>query len=657
MGAAAPRAPDGVTARYARVVVEGAPAHLDRPFDYAVPDGVELGVGRRVRVVFNGRRATGWVAAISGTTDVDPARIREVAQVDGEATWFDADDLDLWRWVADRFAASLASVVRHALPKRVQAVESEAARWPPATPPVPSDRPPCAVTAWRPYDASALLRATADASAAQGSWWLRTPADADEPALVADLVTRCLASGRSALICVPDPASPVAAAALDAAGSVGADWRSVPGRSAGAEARARHRSFLRARAGLDRVVVGERAAVFAPVRDLGLIVVADEANPAHKERRAPRHHVREVALARAHMVGASGLVLGDLPSAALVELCDAGHVTEVAADRTTERDGAPRVDVVDLDAQRPGARSARFAEPTQRAISEVVRSGGAVVVLAARGGQGSALACRRCRERRRCVDCDGSLRVARAADELPDGHWVCGACGWTGPPSACPECRSEAHSPLAAGAGRLATELASSFPAAEVVRMEGFDAPGPTRRPAIAVMTRGSVVGRPAWLGDERALVVMGDADAFVNRPSVDATEDALRLAMATGRWASRIVVQTREPLHPALQALVRWDAHGWWARERVWRGDLGWPPALRLIAITAPDAVADEVGRSVRTQLTGEEVVLGPDQSGALLVKTPGLRGTLSALAPLRAAWAKDHARVRIDVDPVDAG
>jgi len=187
--------------------------------------------------------------------------------------------------------------------------------------------------------------------------------------------------------------------------------------------------------------------------------------------------------------------------------------------------------------------------------------------------------------------------------------------------------------------------------------MEGFDAPGPTTRPAIAVMTRGSVVERPAWLGDERAaVVVVPDADAMLGRAALDAAEDALRLWMAVGRWSDRVILQTRDPRHHAVQALVRWDPDGFWRREAERRAELGYPPARSLIRLTAPPQRAAEVAAALRAGLPAADDVLGPDPDGALLVKSADLRGTLQALTPLRYAWAQADAKVRIDVDPVSA-
>ena len=610
-------------------------------------------------MLFAGRRRRGWVVAVADTSET-PERVREISAVDGDRTWFDEDDLRLYRWVATRFAGTLADVLRHAMPQRVAAVEREPAFGEPgrsdadpppkgrnaasesSQPPRAGGQAPCASTAWRPYSASALLRATASRSAEQGAFWLRTLPGDDPDVLVADLVGRTMWSGRSVLVLVPDPASTLPDTALGVAGAAGVDLRTDIERH-------RYRAFLRGRAGSATVAVGERGAAFTPLRDLGLVVVHDEANPAYKERRSPRHHAREVALARARMAGATCVLLGDLPSANLWRLLRDGHVTTVAAGRADERRAAPRIDVADTSDPRPTARRTRFGDLANRALKESVRADGAAVVLASRGGQGAALVCRSCRMRLRCPVCTGSLSVAK------DDGWRCPACSWAGAPFACPECGDERFAPLAAGAGRLAAELTRGHPTAEVVRMEGFDAPGPTRRPGVGVMTRGSVVTRPAWLRDQAAdVVVVPDADAMLLRPGYDAAEDALRLWMAAARWAPRTVVQTREPANHAVQALVRWDPEGFWEREVEQRDDLGFPPAASLIRLTAPDmAVANDVAATLRTVLAPRDV-LGPDPSRAILIKTRDLRATLAALRPLREDWGKGDRKIRVDVDPV---
>ena len=642
---------------YARVVVDVRPAHLDRPFDYAVPDGVFVGVGQRVRVPFAGRRRTGWVVGTTDEPETAVGRIKPIALVQGDARWFDEADLRLYRWVADRWAGTLADVLRHAMPERVAAVEAEAASWQPPGVIEPADKAPCPAGAWKPYQCSALLKAVASVDPGDpppAFWWRPLPGD-DVAAMAADLVARTLSAGRTALVLAPDPASPALEAALAVAGPAGADLRGDRSE------RDRYRAFLAMRSGHARVVVGERGAALAPCPNLGLVLVDDEANPAYKERRSPRHQARDAALARARFAGATAVLLGDLPSAALWRLLSEGHVAAVRAHRPTERERAPRVDVADLSGPQPGGR-ARLTNVASRRLTEAMAAGRAAVVLAARGGQGAALVCTGCGSRLACPVCDGSIRPVREPDGSSGGAGQapgreCPACGWSGLQHPCPDCGDDRTSPLAAGAGRLAQELSRSYPEADVARMEGFDAAGPSGRPAIGVMTRGSVVSRPRWLlGDRADLLVIPDADAMRARPALEAAEDALRLWMAAAREADRVVVQTREAGDAAVQALVRWDPDGFWRREAEWRGELGYPPARSLVRVTArAEGVA--VGQALGESLPGGDEVLGPDQDGVLLVKSAAIWATLAALRPLREAWDRDGRGVRIDVDPVVAG
>ncbi|MGH8900260.1 MAG: hypothetical protein ACRDYA_00900 [Egibacteraceae bacterium] len=633
-------APPGREPLYARVVVDVTPAHLDHPFDYLIPEGVRVEIGQRVRVPFAGRRRAGWVVEVSAEPGIEPDRIRPLARIDGPTIWFDAMDLRLCRWVADRYAGSLADVLRHAFPPRVARVEAEAAAWPVAEPWPSAPRPPCPEKGWRPYRASRMLRA-ASRPAGEAFFWRPLPSD-DVTAMAGDLVARAFAAGRSVLLLVPDPSSPLPHVALSLAGPDGVDLR---GGCSDAE---RYRAFLRGRTGHIRLVVGERSAALAPLAHLGLVIVEDEANPAYKERRSPRHHAREVALARTRLVGATCVLIGDLPSAAAWRHRTEGHLEFVQADRAVQRERLARVEVVDRGDARPGAHRGRFSARTVQALATVIAAGGVAVVLATRRGQGAVLACRGCGRRLACPVCMGSLGAV-------DHGWSCAACGWSGPAEACATCGDARSTPLAAGVGRLAQELARSHPRAEVVRMEGFDAPGPASRPGIAVMTRGSVVRQPPWLDGQLAdLAAIVDADAMLRRGTLDAAEDALRLWLGVTRWSRHVIIQTRERGHPAIQALVRRDPDGFWEREAERRAELRYPPAGWLVRVTGPDSDGDRVAVELRDHLPAQDEVLGPSIEGAVLVKSPELRGTLGALTPLRHAWGYGDRKVRVDVDPL---
>ena len=655
--------PSASDVAYARVVVEVEPPHLDRLFDYRVPEelAVEVAVGSRVQVTFAGRRRRGLVVALTGTTEVDASRVRPLARVLGPHAWCTPAEIDVLTWAGRRFAAPVADVVRHALPDRTVDVERRAAAagwFPPGAAPRPADPPAPDTVGWSPYaDAGrGLIDAARDGAGA--FYWRPLPGE-DVGTRLVELAGTTLAAGRDVVVVVPDPASAVADAVAAAFGDLAVDVRGGP------SPRVTYQRWLRARCGQARVVVGERGVAFWPVARLGLAVVIDESNPALKERRSPRHHAREVLLERARRAGGVGLLVGTVPSAQAWRLLAARRLATVTPPRALERDGAPLVRV----ATGEGRARTRLAPVAVQALRAATGRGEYGIVLAARRGEGRALVCARCGTRFRCPSCGSS--VARAGARDP--RVFCTTCGWQSRGRArCPDCSDTRFVPLAAGAERLGAELDRMLRTTTVAVLEGYAQPPPPP-PAVLVMTRGSVLDHPP--GPVGA-VVLPDLDGQLRRPALDAAEDALRLSMGVARLAvagrhhagrgapgrdrdreALVVVQTDDPQHHAVQALVRWDPGGFWRQEAALRRPLRFPPAAAAVRLdVAGDGapVADDLAAS----LPATDEVMGPlvgEGRAQFLVKTDDRVATLTALDPLRRRWSHDGVEVRVDVDPVD--
>lgn len=654
----------GPTPRIARVIVEGAPLHLGDTLDYlASPD---LRVGHRVELTLAGRRTRGLVVGLSDVSSVPTSHLRPVGRLLGAAPWTDEEGIALLRWAARRFGAPLGDVVRHALPGRVVDEErraEEAGWWPPQDGrdvEAPGGRvrssPPDTGSPehdWSAYGATGQELRDA-AAAGSGSFLLEPLPGEDLAVAVADLARRCLDAGRDVLVLVPGPVSAVADAVralVPADGCV--DLRGGP------TPRMAYRGWMRARAGLARVVVGERSAAFVPLPRLGLAVVVDEADPTHKERRSPRHHVREVVLERARRARGVGLCTADVPSAVARTLLTEGRLVAVAGERTLVAARRPTV-LLETGALEARARLSRAA---LRTLRDAVAGEGYGVVLAARRGEGRALVCGTCGDLVRCSRCGAT--VARS----PEGGWWCAACGTRSSRAPrCERCGPSALSPLAAGAERLGEELRRSLDVAVAV-LEGHAPPVPPP-PAVLVMTRGSVLDRPPPEGPVLG-VVLPDLDGALRRPTLDAAEDALRLAFRVAGWTvtSRplprpgapptVVVETRDPAHHALRALRDWDASAFWDEEEALRRPVGLPPCRRAIRLEG--AVSSELADRVRRHVAPGDVVVGPlpldDGRGALLVLLDDRQATLTALAPLREERSRRGAELRLDVDPVDLG
>lgn len=654
----------------AQVVLDAAPLHLEGPLDYLIPTGMTAAVGQRVEVTLRGRRAKGLIVGLAERSDVPAAKLRPVARMLGDFPWVRDDELDMLRWAAGRFAAPLGDVVRAALPNRVIDVERIATKdgWFPADPVQGTDprrqrtaaieggpaAPHPTTEAWRSYGAGGAELRTAVREGSGSFLWRPLPGE-DVAARLVELARDCLAGGRDVLLIVPDPASPTADALLSALDVEAVDVRGGPSE------RAAYRAWLRCRVGAVRVAVGERGAAFLPLERLGLAIVLDEASPVHKERRSPRHHVREVVLERARRAGGVGLAVGTVPSAIARSLVVDGRLTAVVGDRASEEARRPRVrlETGDMEAR------ARISRAGVGVLRDALARGGYGVVLAARRGEGRSLVCTRCGDVVRCSACSAS--IARRSG----GGWWCHACGTSSSRApTCMRCGPVELAPLAAGAERLAAELARTLDGTVAV-LEGYAAEVPDP-PAILVMTRGSVLDRAPSAAPVHG-VVLPDLDGALRRPVLDAAEDALRLAFAVAGWivAGRgtavtedggpdVVVETRDPDHHALRALAAWDPDLFWEAESVLRQAVRLPPAVAVLRIEVHGRDVDLRHLVVPVLPVGDQLV-GPlpldGSASAFLVKCVDRRATLAALRPVREELSRRGADVRLDVDPVDLG
>ncbi|HEY9409821.1 MAG TPA: primosomal protein N' [Jiangellaceae bacterium] len=652
----------------ARVLVDVGLPHLDRPFDYAVPASMDADAvpGARVAVRFAGAEHAGFIVERAARSEHEGrlTRLRRAISAEPVLT---PEIAELARAVADRYAGTVADVLRLAIPPRHATTEKR-----PSSPP-PDPPPPPEPAGWRHHDAGvALLAALARPRAGTGSGagpgggpggaaprvvWTPGPG-ADWPDLIARLVTACLAGGRGALVVVPDGRD---AARVDRAiaALVGTDHHVVLEADAGPSAR--YRRWLAVRRGAARAVVGTRSAAFAPVADLGLVCIWDDGDDLHAEPRAPYPHVREVLLLRAHLQGAAAVVGGFARTAEAEQLLTSGWARAVAPDRAVVRQAAPRVRTSGDDheqARDEAARTARLPSLAWR----VARAGlarGPVLVQVPRSGYLPAVACGRCRTSARCLQCSGPL-VLRPGGGPP----ACGWCGTEVPAWTCPECGHHTLRAAAVGVRRTAEELGRAFPGASVLVSRG-DAIRESvgTEPAIVVATPGA---EPVP-HDGYAAALLLDGTTMLTRPGLRAAEEALRrwfqaAALVRTSTDGGEVVVVADAEAPAVQALVRWDPAGFAARELTERVALHFPPAARVAELRGAEADVAELLSAV--ELPDGAEILGPvpvEDGSRTIVRVPRAAGTRLAAALRGAAGVRSARRsggpVRVRIDPVDLG
>ncbi|UZN05190.1 primosomal protein N' [Cellulomonas sp. S1-8] len=692
-------APPGPAAHLpvARVCVDLAPHHLDRPFEYVVPETLDVAAqpGVRVKVRFAGQDVDGWLLERVEHAEHD-GRLLPLRRVVSDEPVVGPQVARLARAVADRWAGTLADVLRLAVPPRHARVEAEPGRQagdapggeaggeaddaavPPAPPVAPALRAaPVApgTPAWDAYRGGPAFLRHVLSGGAPRAVWTALPGTGDQrwAAAVAQAVATCVLGGRGALVVVPDgrDVDRVCAALHEIGLGDVADGGPVARLVADDGPAARYRAFLAALRGSARVVVGTRASAFAPVTDLGLAVCWDDGDLQHAEPRAPYPHVREVLALRSELEGAALLVGGHARTVEAQHLVATGWAREVTADRAGVRARTARVRAltsVELAREGPAA-AARLPGPAWRAMRDALGAG-PVLVQVPRAGYVPVVACGRCRTPARCGTCHGPLGLTHG-----DGPPSCGWCARLATGWRCAECGTAALRSVRVGSERTAEELGRAFPGV-TVRVSGARAAGGVLaevpdRPALVVATPGAEPHAPTGY----AAAVLLDAAVASAGERLGAEVDALR------RWlAAAALVRPADQGGQVLlvgdggprptQALVRWDPAGLAERELDERAELRLPPAVRVAALTGTrDAVAAVVSRVAVPVLE----VLGPvpqpvtdeRQGGALepevrtLLRVPptdgaGLARAVAASVAIRSA-RREGGTVRVQVDPVD--
>jgi primosomal protein N' (replication factor Y) len=644
----------------AQVLVDLPLAHLDRTFDYLVPATMHDAVapGTRVKVRFAGQDVAGYVldrvessdhvgrlAPLRRAVSAEPVLSPAVARLTG--------------LVAARYAGTRSDVLRLAVPSRHATTEQRDPALAATTPlTAPSGE------TWRSYQHGVgFVRALGAGERPRAVW--AALADEDWPTRLAEMAAATLASGRGSLLCLPDGKD---VARVDAAlgETLGAGRHVVLTAESGPAAR--YRAFLAASRGTVKVVVGTRAAAFAPVHDLGLVTIWDDGDDLHAEPRAPYPHTREVLLLRAQEEGTAALVGGFARTVEAEHLVRAGWAHELSADRTTLRAHTPRVSVTgatDRELERdPHARTARLPRTAYDAIRDGLTQG-PVLLQTPRQGYATTVACDRCRTPAACPACSGPLGLAGPHDP-PTCRW----CGVARPGWECPVCGGHGLRAPVVGEQRTAEEIGRAFPKVPVRTSAGervlATVPGV---PSVVVATPGA---EPV-ADDGYASVVLLDTWLMLARRDLRTVEEALRRwlgAAALCRPADEggRVVAVGDPAHPALQALVRWDPAGFAGRETTERQSAHLPPASRMATLTAaePDVVAAldalrlpagaEVLGPVPVPVTGPP---DPDTGPAFraVVRVPRASGadlsrTLTEMQGVRSA--RKLPVVRVQVDPV---
>ena len=622
---------------------------LDRLFDYEVPEALQkkLAVGQLLSVPFGHREARGFAMDIVERTAQLSAKLKPVSAIVDETPFFSPSILTLVKRIAEYTAAPIESVLRAALPAAVLKRNARAKEQL-FVDPVP-DAAADGLTARQKWLCENILRL--------GGGWLAQLCDElkTTPASLRALAAKSIVAiaprarrrdplaGRRVLPTKPlalNPAQSAALAAIKAAkgalllhGVTGSGKTEVYLQAIASELEKgrgaivmvpeialtpqtvqrfasrfgdrvavlhsalsdgeRYDEWHRIRRGEARVVVGPRSAVFAPVANLGLIVVDEEHEPSYKQEDNPRYHARDAAVLRGAIEGVAVVLGSATPS---LETWMNVRRGKYACATMTGRAGAgslPSVRLVNMQ-EEPGRTI--FSGALLDAIHLRLERGEQTMLFLNRRGWSRSVTCEACGHVVTCPDCNLAYTYHRADDCLR--CHVCG--GWRPTPSKCPACGAAALSFRGIGTQRVEASLARCFPQATVLRM---DADSTSRRRShddiLSAFRRGEaqiLVGTQMIAKGldfpNVTLVGVLNADSSLNMPDFRAAERTYQLIAQVAGRAGRaelpgeVVVQSFDPSAPAIVAAARGDYEGFAARELKDREEGFFPPFCHLAVV-----------------------------------------------------------------------
>ncbi len=491
-----------------------------------------------------------------------------------------------------------------------------------------------------------------------------------------DAVAECLRRGRQALVLLPEIA--LSAQWLDRFqarfGVAPALWHSELG------ARMRARTWRMVAEGGVGVLVGARSALFLPFPDLGLIIVDEEHETAFKQEDGVVYHARDMAVVRAMLAKASCVLVSATPSLETLNNVETGRYDHL---HLSERHGSAGMpEVVALDLRRTPPERGRFiAPPLVDAVRETLARGEQAMLFLNRRGYAPLTLCRACGHRMRRPNCTAWLVEHRAQRRLQCHH-----CGHAEPiPTVCPECAAPGTlTPVGPGVERVVEEAAELFPEARRIVMASDTIAGPAAATAAAeaIAARevdliiGTQIVAKGWHFPHLTLVGVVDADLGLAGGDLRAAERTLQLLhQVSGRAGraeapGRVLLQTFNPDHPVMRALLSGDLDAFMAEEAAGRRPGHWPPFGRLAALIVSSEDEREADRAARDlglaapRAEGVEV-LGPAPAPLALLRGRHRRRLLLkarrevSVQSLLREWLSrvklpNSVRVQVDVDPV---
>ena len=678
--------------QYAQVIVDLSAEAVDRRFTYLIPEGMALTPGMLVRVPFGPRSLSGFVVRLCDETEVPPEKLRSITALEREEPVVLPELMALSDWMHVRYLCNLVDALRLMIPAELRGgrvrektrryarllLEGEALQayidgHPRATRQLEvigqlKERPvetagldsaalkalekngvvelssfeqrrvPRALSheerttdpELMPGQAKAVETLTAALSTG-GRFLLHGVTGSGKTEVYIRTIRRALQMGRTAIVLVPEIAlTPQMVSWLH--GRFGADAAVLHSALSAGE---RFDEWRRIRDGEAKVVIGARSAIFAPLQNIGCIIVDEEHESSYQSDARPRYDAREIAWRRAETHGAV-LVLGSAtPSISTYMRTEHGVKREnrlelIELRQRVKNRPLPEVELVDLRNEFDRGNLSIFSEKLAREMQSCLDTGHQAMLFINRRGHSTFVSCRKCGYVVKCAQCDVSMTYHQSGELLK-----CHYCGSTQPPpKVCPSCQSPYIKYFGAGTQKVEAEVKRLFPRAKVLRMDNdttqrkdahqqiLDA---FRRGDANVLVGTQMIAKGLDF-PKVTLVGVVAADMTLHLPDYRSVERTFQLiTQVAGRAGrsdepGRVIVQTYDPEHYGITCAARQDYRAFYTRET----------ASRRVALYPPYAVISRIVFTSKTIEAARDAAVSAEKALNQYVDSAGMKNDI---------------------------
>ena len=563
-----------------------------KPFHYSVPAGLrdKVEIGKRAWVPFGPRRLVGYIVGFVDKPQFEG--IKDILSViDDGAPVIGAELLALTKWIAGYYHSSWGEAIEAALPGPLKRGKIKAQ--PRHIQPEEEYEP---TKNFKPtHEQDAALKAIGESISKRKNdvYLLHGITGSGKTEVYLQSIDTALKMGRSAIVLVPEISlTPQAIERFKS--RFGGIVAVLHSRLLESE---RFLEWKKLKEGTAKIAVGARSAIFAPLEDVGLIVIDEEHETSYKQDDAPRYNARDVAIERARISGAAVILGSATPSIESYHKANSGEYKLLKISERIEKRPLPKVDIIDMRQEMLDAREPKiFSRALEHSILQVMNKGGQVMLFMNRRGFSTFINCKKCGHVVTCRHCNVSMTYHFDTKKLN-----CHYCNYqTDPPEKCPKCKAGDIKYFGIGTQKIESEAARLFPAARIARMD-TDATSKRgshgqilsefKKHKIDILIGTQMIAKGHDF-PKVTLVGVVSADTALNLPDFRAGERTFNLLTQVagragrGAEAGRVIIQTFSPNHYAIEKSVGHDYAGFFEEEIKFRKELNYPPFTHIVEI-----------------------------------------------------------------------